>query len=161
MLGRPKPRTLLIGKHTTPAPLLCEIVHAAGCQRPSPPTPLTPGPIQNISGVAQGPAVRSVISWVRFIGTRRGKHAPMSDMRRRAFVTLLGGAAAWPLAARAQQADRVRRIGMLMAWAETDPEVQPRMSAFMTTLRELGWVDGRNCRFEFRWSAGDLQRSWC
>ena len=75
---------------------------------------------------------------------------------RRELLAALGGAtAAWPLAARAQQADRVRRIGMLMAWA-TDPEVQPRMSAFMTTLRELGWVDGRNCRFEFRWSAGDL-----
>jgi ABC-type uncharacterized transport system substrate-binding protein len=79
-----------------------------------------------------------------------------ANMKRREFIALLGGAAAWPRAARAQQADRVRRIGMLMAWAETDPEVQPRMSAFMTTLRELGWVDGRNCRFEFRWSAGDL-----
>jgi len=76
---------------------------------------------------------------------------------RRELLAALGGAAAsWPLAARAQQADRVRRIGMLMAWAETDPEVQPRMAAFMTTLRELGWVDGRSCRFEFRWSAGDL-----
>jgi putative ABC transport system substrate-binding protein len=78
-------------------------------------------------------------------------------MKRREFITLLGGAAAaWPLAARAQRSDRVRRIGMLMAWAETDPEVQPRMAAFMTTLRELGWVDGRNCRIEFYWSAGDL-----
>jgi ABC-type uncharacterized transport system substrate-binding protein len=78
-------------------------------------------------------------------------------MKRRQFITLLGGAAAaWPLAARAQQADRMRRIGMLMAWSETDPEVQPRMAAFMTTLRELGWVDGRNCRTEFYWSAGDL-----
>jgi putative ABC transport system substrate-binding protein len=78
-------------------------------------------------------------------------------VKRREFVTLLGGAAAaWPLAARAQQVERMRRIGMLMAWAESDPEVQPRIAAFMTTLRELGWVDGRNCRIEFHWSAGDL-----
>jgi len=76
-------------------------------------------------------------------------------MRRREVIALLGGVvASWPLAARAQQLDRVRRIGLLMAWAQSDPEVQPRMAAFMTTLRELGWVD--DCRIEFRWSAGDL-----
>jgi putative ABC transport system substrate-binding protein len=80
-------------------------------------------------------------------------------MKRREFITLLGGTAvAWPLAARAQQSDRVRRIGLLMAWAEGDPEAQPRLTAFMTTLRELGWIDGRNCRIELRWSAGDLER---
>jgi putative tryptophan/tyrosine transport system substrate-binding protein len=80
-------------------------------------------------------------------------------MRRREFITLLGGAAAaWPLAARAQQIDRMRRIGMLMAWSERDPEAQPRLAAFMSTLRELGWIDGRNCRIELRWSAGDLER---
>jgi putative tryptophan/tyrosine transport system substrate-binding protein len=80
-------------------------------------------------------------------------------MKRREFITLLGGAAAaWPLVTNAQQSDRVRRIGMLMAWAESDPEVQPRLAAFMTTLRELGWIDGRNCQIELRWSAGDLER---
>jgi ABC-type uncharacterized transport system substrate-binding protein len=79
-------------------------------------------------------------------------------MRRREFTTLLGGTLAWPLVARAQQTERVRRIGMLMAWAESDPEAQPRLAAFMTTLRELGWIDGRNCRIELRWSAGDLER---
>ena len=77
-------------------------------------------------------------------------------MKRRAFIAGLGSAATWPLAARAQQSDRVRRIGLLMAWAESDPEVQPRMAAFMTTLREHGWIDGRNCRVERHWSAGDL-----
>jgi hypothetical protein len=77
-------------------------------------------------------------------------------MKRREFITLLSGAAAWPLAARAQQSDRVRRIGMLMAWAESDPEVQPRLAAFMTTLRELGWIDGRNCQIELRWSGATL-----
>jgi hypothetical protein len=63
----------------------------------------------------------------------------------------------WPVAARAQQLDRLRRIGLLMAWAQSDPEVQPRMAAFIATLRELGWIDGRNCRIELRWSAGDLR----
>src|SRR5262245_58965764 len=80
------------------------------------------------------------------------------QLQRREFITLLGGAAAWPLAARAQQTGRVRRIGMLMAWAESDPEAQPRMAALMTTLRELGWIDGQACRIEMRWSAGDIER---
>src|SRR5262245_3952564 len=156
MLGRPKPRTLLIGKHTTPAPLLCEIVHAAGCQRPSPPTPLTPGPIQNISGVAQGPAVRSVIPWLRFVGTKRGKHTPMSNMKRREFITLLGGAAAaWPLGARAQQRARVYRIGWLFSSGEmsvlfSDP--------FQQGLREGGFVDGQNVLFERRFGGGNYER---
>jgi len=78
-------------------------------------------------------------------------------MRRRTFITLLGGGvAAWPLAARAQQSSRARRVGLLMAWAQSDPEVQPRMAAFMTTLRGLGWIDGGNCRIELHWSGGDL-----
>jgi putative tryptophan/tyrosine transport system substrate-binding protein len=77
-------------------------------------------------------------------------------VKRREFILAIGSAAAWPLAARAQRLDRVRRIGLLMAWAQSDPEVQPRMAAFITTLRELGWIDGRNCRIELRWSAGDL-----
>jgi len=78
-------------------------------------------------------------------------------MKRREFITLVAGAAvARPLSTLAQQSDKVKRIGMLMAWAESDPEVQPRMAAFMTTLRELGWIDGRNCRIELYWSAGDL-----
>ncbi|MFL6546127.1 MAG: hypothetical protein ACJ8LM_13230 [Candidatus Udaeobacter sp.] len=81
------------------------------------------------------------------------------QLKRREFITLLGGAAAaLPLAARAQQSDRTRRIGLLMGWAESDPEVQPRMAAFMTRLRELGWIDRRNCRIELHWSAGDVER---
>ena len=79
-------------------------------------------------------------------------------MKRREFVTLLGGAVAWPLAARAQRTREVRRIGMLMTWAESDPEAQPRVAAFVAALRELGWVDGQTCRIELRWSAGDIER---
>src|SRR5262249_22994233 len=75
-------------------------------------------------------------------------------MKRRAFITLLSGAAAWPIAARAQQSERMRRIGVLMGLAAGDPEAQSRVAAFENGLRELGWVKGRNLSIEYRW-AGD------
>src|SRR6516164_5120386 len=80
-------------------------------------------------------------------------------MTRRAFITLLGGAAAWPLAARAQQAERVRRIGVLMTTAADDPESLTRMGAFLQGLQELGWTDGRNVRIDYRWGAGYPERN--
>ena len=79
-------------------------------------------------------------------------------MRRREFITLLGGAAAWPLVAHAQQADRMRRIGMLMSLAETDPEGQARAAAFRQGLKELGWTEGRNIRIEYRFATGSADR---
>jgi ABC-type uncharacterized transport system substrate-binding protein len=79
-------------------------------------------------------------------------------MKRRDFITLIGGVVAWPLAVRAQQTDRVRRIGMLIHYAQTDREGQARMTAFLDTLQTLGWSDGRNMRIEYRWSAGDAGR---
>ena len=80
-------------------------------------------------------------------------------MRRREFITMLGGAAAaWPLAARAQQPDRMRRIGVLMAYAESDPEGQARLAAFLQELQQLGWVEGRGVRIDVRWGAGDAER---
>ncbi len=83
----------------------------------------------------------------------------MSDMRRREFITLLGGAAvAWPLAARAQQQGKVWRIGVLIHYSQTDREGQARIAAFLDTVRRLGWTDGRNVRIEYRWSAGDIGR---
>ena len=72
-------------------------------------------------------------------------------MRRREFITLLGGAAAWPLSARAQQPERVRLIGVLTPYAAADPEGQARTSAFINTLQGLGWTDARNPRIEVRW----------
>jgi putative ABC transport system substrate-binding protein len=72
-------------------------------------------------------------------------------MRRRDFITLVGGAGAWPLAAQAQQAARMRRVGVLTALPQNDPEAQPRMTAFEAGLRELGWVEGRNLRLDYRW----------
>jgi putative tryptophan/tyrosine transport system substrate-binding protein len=84
----------------------------------------------------------------------------MLDLRRRQFLTLLGGAAAaWPLAARAQQSERVRRIGVLVAYAESDPEAQARIAAFRQGLRELGWTEGHNLRIELRWGTGDPDRA--
>jgi putative tryptophan/tyrosine transport system substrate-binding protein len=79
-------------------------------------------------------------------------------MRRREFITLLGGAAAWPLAARAQQPERMRRIGVLMAFAENDPEVQANITAFRQALQKLGWTDGRNARVDYRWGGADSER---
>ena len=80
-------------------------------------------------------------------------------MRRREFITLLGGAAAaWPLAARAQQRERMRRIGVLMNVAADDPEAQARIAAFLQGLQQLGWTDGRNVRIDYRWAAGDAER---
>jgi ABC-type uncharacterized transport system substrate-binding protein len=76
-------------------------------------------------------------------------------MRRREFITLLGGAAvAWPLTARAQQPER-RRIGMFMAVAADDLDRQARIAAFMQGLQQLGWTDGRNIQIDTRWSAGN------
>jgi ABC-type uncharacterized transport system substrate-binding protein len=77
---------------------------------------------------------------------------------RREFMTLLGGAAAWPLAARAQQPDRMRRIGVLMNLAADDPEAQRRVTAFVQALQQLGWTEPRNVRIESRWVAGEAER---
>jgi putative ABC transport system substrate-binding protein len=79
-------------------------------------------------------------------------------MRRRSFITLLGGAAAWPLAARAQQPERVRRIGVLMPFDENDPLAKARLSAITQALSGLGWADGRNVRVELRWHGDDTNR---
>jgi putative ABC transport system substrate-binding protein len=80
-------------------------------------------------------------------------------MRRREFITLLGGAAAaWPIAARAQQRDRIRRIGVLWPAAADDPEIQARNGAFLQGLQQSGWTIGQNVRIDTRWVAGDADR---
>src|SRR6516165_10856193 len=79
-------------------------------------------------------------------------------LRRREFIAGLGGAAAWPLAARAQQGGRVRRIGVLMSYAENDPVAEARISAFTQALADLRWTVGRNARMDLRWGGADTNR---
>src|SRR5262245_64094007 len=104
--------------------------------------------------VQQSPAVAEVCyPFCR----KRGRHRAV---KRRAFITLLGGAAAaWPLAARAQQGERIRRIGVLHSLAAGDTEGQARLTAFVQGLQELGWTDGRNVRIDYRWTAGDPEHA--
>jgi len=86
---------------------------------------------------------------------RRGR-----SMRRRDFIALVGGsAAAWPLAARAQQSGQMRRIGVLMPLARDNPEAQARITAFLEALQKLGWTEGRNLQIEYRWGSGNLQKA--
>ena len=80
-------------------------------------------------------------------------------MRRREFITLFGGAAAaWPLAAHAQQSEQMRLIGVLMAWPESDPRAPSWLAAFRDELAKLGWREGKNIRIELRWSTADADR---
>jgi putative ABC transport system substrate-binding protein len=80
-------------------------------------------------------------------------------MKRREFITLLGGAAtAWPHAARAQQGERTRRIGVLMGLGEYDPEAQLRVTALRAELAKLGWIAGRNVQLNIRWAVADVGR---
>jgi putative tryptophan/tyrosine transport system substrate-binding protein len=79
-------------------------------------------------------------------------------MKRREFITIVGGAAAWPLSGRAQQPDRMRRIGVLMSFTEADPEARSWVEALLQGLREFNWIDGRNVRIEVVFGAGDANR---
>jgi putative ABC transport system substrate-binding protein len=80
-------------------------------------------------------------------------------MKRREFITLLSGAtAAWPLAAPAEQPDRLRRIGVLMGSAEGDPQAKTNLAIFTRTLRQQGWEEGRDIRIEYRWAEGDAEQ---
>jgi putative ABC transport system substrate-binding protein len=81
-----------------------------------------------------------------------------SHIERRKFLATLGAAAAWPLAARAQQRERVRRIAVLMGWSESDPQFRSWIDAFVQGLAQLGWVDGRNVQINVRWASGDVGR---
>ena len=78
---------------------------------------------------------------------------------RRELLAALGGAAAWPLAARAQQPEQMRRVGVLMSLAADDAEGKARLAAFLDGLQQLGWIDGRNVRIDTRWGAGDANQT--
>src|SRR5215475_13445016 len=79
-------------------------------------------------------------------------------MRRREFIALVGTAVAWPLTARAQQGERMRRIGVVHTSAADDPHGQSRNTAFLQALAQLGWIEGRNVRIDIRWGAADAER---
>jgi putative ABC transport system substrate-binding protein len=79
-------------------------------------------------------------------------------VKRREFIAGIGGAAVWPVVARAQQGERVRRIGVLMPGNENDPVYTPRVSAFTQALADLGWTDGHNVRMDLRWHGDDINR---
>jgi putative ABC transport system substrate-binding protein len=79
-------------------------------------------------------------------------------LRRRQFIAGIGALAAWPMVARAQQPGRLQRIGVLMSWDESDPEIKTFLSGFMQGLAELGWTDGGNVRMEVRWAGGNVDR---
>ena len=79
-------------------------------------------------------------------------------LRRRQFIAGIGALAAWPMVARAQQPGRFRRIGVLMSWDESDPEIKTFLSSFMQGLAELGWTDGGNVRMEVRWAGSNVDR---
>jgi putative tryptophan/tyrosine transport system substrate-binding protein len=79
-------------------------------------------------------------------------------MRRREFITAFGGAAAWPLVAMAERPDQMRRLGVLMAVAESDADVQKGVAIFRQKLQDLGWSEGRNIRIDIRWGDGDVER---
>ena len=87
-------------------------------------------------------------------------------MKRRDFITLLGGttllggaAAAWPLAVRARQAERMRRIGVLMGYPEGDPQAQANVTALLRGLEDLGWIEGRDVQIDYRWAGGDPDKA--
>ncbi len=87
---------------------------------------------------------------------RRGQ---LFMIRRREFIAGFGSsAAAWPLAAHAQRADRVRKIGVLMGVTERDSDAQPRIAAFEQALQDLGWINGRNIHIDYHWPTGDMER---
>src|SRR5262245_19909965 len=118
---------------------------------PPPPRPFigVPLPGRELVGESVAQCIRSP--------RRRGRAAKV-EMKRREFITLIGGAAAaWPLAAGAQQGDRVRRIGVLMAFAESDREAQSWVAAFREELSKLGWTGGRNIEIDTRWATADVE----
>src|SRR5262245_53766068 len=107
-------------------------------------------------------AVRTARSWrgiLPFTHLAREGRMTVTIGRRELLVALGGAAAAWPLAAHAQQSSRMRRIAVLMGLSESDPEAQSRIAAFRKTLQALGWTEGRNVRVDYYWAAGDIDRT--
>src|SRR5262245_3496900 len=99
---------------------------------------------------------------IRYSATRpwlaRATRMRFERLRRREFITLIGGAAAWPLTASAQPGERMRRIGMLVGGGEDDPDMRGRVGTMLEALAQLGWTEGRNVRIDTRWATGDIDK---
>src|SRR5215813_12942384 len=100
---------------------------------------------------------RQLLAKISNTSPKPGSFAVERHMRRRQFIKLLGGAAAWPLAARAQQPESMRRIGVLMGFPESDSQAQSFIAAFRDGLQKVGWTDGRNVRIDTRWPGFDAE----
>src|SRR5215471_17870495 len=105
-------------------------------------------------GLSHRPRDGSVVSSLHCMNDPQPEGHMASHIERRKFLATLGAAAAWPLAARAQQRERMRRVGVLMHLAADDPEGQSRVAAFLQGLQEAGWAVGRNVNIDVRWAAG-------
>src|SRR5262249_40687047 len=101
---------------------------------------------------------RVISAFTRVFDALLPAHDETNMLRRRGFLVLVASAAAWPLAARAQPGERMRRIGVLQGLSESDPEWSRRFGAFKQRLQELGWTEGRNVTFEFRFAGGKPER---
>src|SRR5262249_46966883 len=112
--------------------------------------------IPRSSSVKTARLQRDIVPFTRQPSGREG-HMPVT-IGRREVIAALGGAAAWPVAARAQQAEQMRRVGVLMPFAENDSDAQTNITAFRQALQMLGWTDSRNVRIEYRWGGADPQR---
>jgi len=99
-----------------------------------------------------------VLVWRIGMTDPAGGSMSIHRMRRRTFIAALGGAAAWPLVVRAQQNERIRRIGVLQPFAKDSPD-SARVAAFLRELQRLGWTDGRNLQIEYRWETSDLRKA--
>src|SRR5262249_8004626 len=106
-------------------------------------------------GLCHRPRDGSVVSSLHCMNDPQPEGHMASHIGRRKFLATLGGTAAWPLAARAQQRERMRRVAVLMSVGADDAEGQSRVTAFAQGLQELGWSEGRNLRVEYRWAAGN------
>src|SRR5262249_28965068 len=110
------------------------------------------------TGLSHRPRDGSVVSSLHCMNDPQPEGHMASYIGRRKFLATLGGVASWPLAARAQEPERLRRVGMLIGYAEEDHEVRARVSPFEQALQELGWTRGRNIQFTYRWERGDVER---
>ena len=120
---------------------------------------LKPNPVRLLPTVLAERAVRAARGADVGATVVLGFRAQGGWMKRRAFIAGLGSATAWPMVARAQQPERMRRIGVLISISANDPDAQTRLAAFVQNLQQLGWSEGRNVQIDYRWGGGEADRT--